>query len=187
MSADVLELEHRASPPRDEPPYLRTCLRCAEPWPCPARRADIVAEQTEIIRSVRAQVSDDARRVGVLALVEKGVSAWSSTRRDAYDQPLGGVVVEINDVVDPETGEINRFFTCLDPTGSDRFPVDVRRLAEAEVTPTGIEATPNSRITKLIKRLAGEVHDMKGNYLDLHHADRIRWIGTLAELTNLQN
>lgn len=181
MSDVTLEqLDHSASPPRDEPPYLRTCLRCDQPWPCPARLADVQAEGKEI---TAALVSDDARRVGVLVLIEKGVTVWSSTRRDAYDQALGGVVVEINDVVDRETGEISRHFTCLDPYGAG--DVTVRRLAEAEVSPTGVEATANSRITGLIKRLAGEVHEMKGSYLDLHHADRIRWMGTLAELTNL--
>ena len=42
-----------------------------------------------------------------------------------------------------------------------------------------------SRIVNLIKRLALEVAEMKGSYLDIFHADRIRWLGTLAAVTNL--
>lgn len=180
---DVLELEHRASPPRDEPPYLRTCLRCEQPWPCPARRADIVAEQTEIISAVRAQVSDYARRVGVLALVELGVSCWSSTRVDAFDQPLGGVVVELEDVPNAETGEIERWFTCLSLGYGPK--VEVRRIAEAEVLQTGVQATDGSTITKLVKKLAGEVHDRPGSYLDIHSSERVRWQYVLTGVANL--
>lgn len=182
---EVLEqLDHRASAPREDPPYLRTCLRCEQLWPCPARLAEVQAAGKEI---TAALVSDDARRVGVLVLIEVGVSCWSSTRRDAFDEPLGGVVVEINDIVDPETGGITRWFTCLDPTGSDRFPINVRRIAEAEVVKTGVEATAYSALTKLVKRLAGEVHRRPGSYLDVFQADRIRWMGTLASVTTLQN
>lgn len=174
---------HRASPPADEPPFRRTCLRCSQPWPCPARRDDIRAEQADIIAAVRAQATDDARRVGVLALVELGVSVWSSTRVDALGEALGGVVVHIEDVPNPETGEIERFFTCLDPYGAG--PVKVRRLAEAEVSPTSVEATANSRITNLVKRLAGEVHDAKGSYLDLRCSERVRWQYILTGVANL--
>ena len=174
---------HRASPPRDEPPYLRSCLRCAEPWPCPAKRDDIRAEQAEIIATVRAQVSDDARRVGVLSLVELGVSVWSSTRVDAFDQPLGGVVVHIEDDVDRETGEVSRWFTCLSLGYGPK--VEVRRIAEAEVLQTGVQATDGSTITNLVKKLAGEVHDAKGSYLDLRCSERIRWQYVLAGVANL--
>ena len=121
----------------------------------------------------------------MLALVELGVSVWSSTRKDAFDQALGGVVVEINDVLDPETGEIARWFTCLDPYGAGR--VKVHRIAEADVNQDGVEATANSRIANLNKRLAKEVHERKGSYVDVFQADRIRWQGTLASVTTLQN
>lgn len=178
---DVDVVIHRAGPKADEPPYFRSCVDCREPWPCTARRAEIQAEADEM-KTARI---DDARRIGVLALVERGVSVWSSTRVDAYGEPLGGVVVHIDDVPNRETGEFERFFTCLDPVGG--VPVTVRRLAEAEVLPTGVEATAHSRITKLIKRLAAEVAAMTGSYLDVHHADRIRWMSTLASVTTLAN
>jgi hypothetical protein len=174
---------HRASPPADEAPFRRTCLRCSEPWPCPARRDDIRAEQADIIASVRSQVSDDARRVGVLSLVELGVSVWSSTRVDAYDEALGGVVVEIEDVPNIETGEIERWFTCLSLGAGPA--VKVRRIAEAEVLQTGVQATDGSTITKLVKKLAGEVHDAKGSYLDLRASERVRWQYVLTGVANL--
>jgi hypothetical protein len=180
---DIDVITHRAGPKADEPPYFRECLGCRQAWPCPSRRADIVAEQTEIIRAVRAQVSDDARRVGVLALVELGVSCWSSTRVDAFDQPLGGVVVHIEDDVDRETGEVSRWFTCLSLGYGPK--VEVRRIAEAEVLQTGVQATDGSTITKLVKKLAGEVHDAKGSYLDLRCSERIRWQYVLAGVANL--
>jgi hypothetical protein len=174
---------HRPSPPADEPPYRRTCLRCGSAWPCPSRRDDIRAEQAEIIAAVRSQASDDARRVGVLSLIEPGVSVWSSTRVDAFEQPLGGVVVHIEDDVDRETGEVSRWFTCLSlgygPT------VAVRRIAEAEVLQTGVQATDNSTLTKLVKKLAGEVHDAKGSYLDLRAFERVRWQYVLTGVANL--
>jgi hypothetical protein len=182
---DVDLLEHKAGPAPDEPPYHRTCLRDGLPWPCPARKAELQEETAEVFRSVRAQVSDDARRIGVLALVELGVSVWSSTRVDAFDQPLGGVVVHIEDVVDRETGEISRWFTCLDPTGSERFPINVRRLAEAEVLPSGVEATTGSRLTGLIKRLGGEVHNTEGSFLTLAAAERVRWMHILTGVVTL--
>ena len=140
------------------------------------------AEQAEI---AEARVSDDARRIGVLALVDLGVQCWSSTRRDAYDEARGGVVVEINDVPNPDTGEFERFFTCLDPYGSDRFPIKIVRLAEAEVDPSGVQATANSDLTKLVKRLAGEVHRAKGSYLDSSTAQRVRWQYLLTGLATL--
>jgi hypothetical protein len=174
---------HRAGPPRDEPPYLRTCLRCSEAWPCPSKRDELRAEQAEIIAAVRAQASDDARRVGVLALVELGVSVWSSTRVDAFGQPLGGVVVEIEDVPDPETGEIERYFTCLSLGYGPK--VEVRRIAEAEVLQTGVQATDGSTLTKLVKKLAGEVHDAKGSYLDLRASERVRWQYVLTGVATL--
>lgn len=181
--SDVDLLLHRASLPADEAPFRRTCLRCDAPWPCPSRRDDIRAEQAGIIAAVRAQVNGDARRVGVLALVELGVSVWSSTRRDAYDEPIGGVVVELEDVPNRETGEFERFFTCLFLGYGPK--VDVHRIAEAEVLQTGVQATPGSTITKLVKKLAGEVHDSKGSYLDLRCSERVRWQYVLTGVANL--
>jgi hypothetical protein len=172
---------HQAGPAREEPPYFRSCERCSQPWPCLARRAELQAEGDEM----KAARVDDARRIGVLTLVERGVSVWSSTRVDAYNLPLGGVVVEIEDVPSTETGEFERFFTCLDPTGSDRFPVTVRRIAESEIQQSGVEGTAASRITKLVKRLGGEVHGHKGSYLDPWIAERVRWMYVLTGLSNL--
>lgn len=171
--------EHRVTPLGEEP-GIRTCQLCGMAWPCPERLARVRAESDELLDR---RVSDDARRVGVLALVERGVSVWSAERRDAYDQPLGGVVVEIEDVADRETGEMSRFFTCLDPYGGG--PVTVRRLAEAEVRQSGVEATAGSRITSLVKRLGAEIGDHKGSFLDPWIADRVRWMYTLVGVANL--
>ena len=176
---DVVLFVHRPGPVPDEPPFTRRCEACGNYWPCPYRKAQLQAEAADMVETRHGE----ARRIGVLALVEPGVSCWSSTRKDAREEPLGGVVVEIQDVPNPETGEFERYFTCLDPYGGGK--VRVHRLSESEVLPTGIEATTNSRIVNLIKRLACEVAEMKGSYLDIFHADRIRWLGTLAGVTNL--
>ena len=79
-------------------------------------------------------------------MIDVGTSVFSSTRRDHNDFPVGGVVVAIEDAVDPTTGEMERWFTCVSPYAKDT----VHRLAESEVGPEGIETTTNSRLAMLL-------------------------------------
>ncbi len=116
-------------------------------------------------------------------MIDRGVTVWSSERSDAQGEALGGVVVEITDAVDRETGEIARTFTCLDPYGSG--PVKIRQLAESEVRQSGVEATDGSRLAKLVKRLGTEIGETKGSYLDPWIAERVRWMYVLTGLSNL--
>lgn len=179
---------HRAGPAQDEPPYRRYCLRCNVFYPCPTVQEQARAEAAEIVADRRRH--GEANRIGVLALVERGVTVWSSDRRDARGEAKGGVVVEINDVVDPPTGEVIRWLTCLDPYGAVKVKggankVKVHKLRESEVLPSGVEATANSRRTTLIRRLAKEVAEATGSYLDPFQADRIRWMAVLAADANL--
>lgn len=165
---DTVTDEHKAGRGREEPPYFRACQRCEQPWPCPAKKQALQAEAEEML----AARAGESRRVGLLSLVEIGVSVWSSTRRNTYDEPLGGVVVDISDEPNRETGEFERFFTCLWKLGKR---VDVHRIAEAEVVPTGVQATAGSILSKLIKALALEVAETKGSYIDGRCAERVRW------------
>lgn len=169
--------EHRAGPRPDDAPYTRHCLRCGSFWPCPAYSALLRAEAVEMKEARDAA----ARRIGVLALVDIGVTVWSSTRRDAYDFPFGGVIVEREDQVDRETGEVHRWFTCL-KLGYGAEPIVVRRIDEAEVEPDGIEATQGSQMAKLVKAMAQEVADTKASFLGTLATQRIRWMYTLAGL-----
>ncbi len=82
-----------------------------------------------------------------------GDSIWSSKRVDHNDQPLGGVVVAIDDKVDPETGEVERYFTVVSPFAKDK----TYRPAESEVTPEGIEATTTARLSMLLFNAALEI------------------------------
>lgn len=177
----LLGAEHHAGPPAGEPPYFRSCAACCQPWPCPAKKAELQAEAIEQRR--QRQLQAEARRTGLMALVERGVSVWSAERTDARGEPLGGVVVEIEDQLDRETGVVERWFTALDPYGAG--PVKARRIAEAEVRPEGVTATDGARITGLIVRLAAEVAALKGSYIDPFIAERIRWQYVLAGLSNL--
>ncbi len=167
--------EHRSGPTPDEPPYTRSCLRCGEFWPCPAYSERLRAEAAEMHEARRGE----SRRIGVLALVDLGVTVWSSTRRDAYDFPLGGTIVEIEDQVDRGTGEITRRFTCL-KLGNPL--VVVRQIDEAEVKPDGVEATQGAQMAKLVKAMAQEVADTKASFLGTLATQRIRWMYTLAGL-----
>lgn len=90
-------------------------------------------------------------------MVEAGsTQVWSSTRTDSYGHPLGGLVVSIDESHDPETGEIERAFICVDPFNT-RPKLTVHRIAEKEVTQQGVEAVDPSRLTFLVRRLAEDL------------------------------
>lgn len=170
---------HRPGSAPDEAPFTRRCEVCGMAWPCPERKAQLHAEAEEM----KAARVDEAHRIGIMTLIDRGVTVWSCERRDARDEALGGVVVEITDDVDRETGEVVRTFTCLDPYGGG--PVKVRHIAENEVRQSGIEATDGARLTRLVKRLAAELAARPGSYLDPWAAERVRWMYVLTGLSNL--
>lgn len=100
-----------------------------------------------------------ARTIGDLALVEPGCSVWSE-KRTRVEEPLGGVVIEIIDVRDEDTGFPVRSFRTINPY--EPLGVAIRVLSEAEISRDGMEAPESSRIAKQIRRLAEAVAKGKG-------------------------
>lgn len=100
----------------------------------------------------------DARRIGTLSMVTVGsTQVWSSTRRHGVsDEPVGGVVVSIDEHVDPETGEVARSYVTLDPFRT-RPEITVHTIDEDEVTQQGVEPVDTARLVGLIRRLSEEL------------------------------
>ncbi len=127
---DVLEMEHRASPPRDEPPYRRTCLRCEQPWPCPAKRDELRSEADEMLADRRRHSPER-----MLDLSEVVPGCWVSWRgaenADFAGEPRGGVVISIDHYGDPETGESLRAFNVAKEHSGP--PIKWDRLTQDQV------------------------------------------------------
>lgn len=95
--------------------------------------------------------------------VQPGAIVWSTTRGYAgvgddgsQLEPVGGVVVEVLDVVDKDTGEAERAFRVIDP-----FRVRPRLtwhvLVESEVNRETLDAAGPGTIGALYRRLCEEV------------------------------
>lgn len=104
-----------------------------------------------------------AHSIGVVALIEPGVIAWSKTlgyegvgEDDRQLEPVGGVVVEVIDTPDPETGELERSFRVLDPYRT-RPRLTWHVLRESDVDRETVTVAPPSTIASLVRRLCEEV------------------------------
>lgn len=117
-----------------------------------------------------------AHGIGGVALLEPGMTAWSRTRRDANDEPVGGVVLDVVDQVDTETGERVRSFLCLDPYRL-RPRLSFHRLTEDEIAHDGLELPSTSRCASLVRRLCEEValdgHKRRTGLMDPRHAELV--------------
>lgn len=113
------------------------------PGPDPLRRVEDVAHEP----------GADARRIGLLAMVDIGALIYTDPdrRQDSEGDGVGGVVVGIDERTDAETGERGRVYTTLDV---GRGGVRVRRIAEHELSEFGVDAPAPSRLTLLIGLLA---------------------------------
>ena len=86
-----------------------------------------------------------------------GFEIWSSTRRDADEAPLGGVIVEILETASPETGEIRRSYKVVDPYRL-RPGITWHVLDEDEIDRTlPPQVATTDRVAKVIRRLCEEV------------------------------
>lgn len=94
--------------------------------------------------------------VGAVALLQEGCLVWSKTRRDADDCPVGGLVVEVLDTPDPETGELRRSFRCLDNTRM-RPRLTWHVLPEDDVDRSTAQAAATSQIANVVRRLCEEI------------------------------
>jgi hypothetical protein len=149
---------HRPSPPADEPPYRRTCLRCDAAWPCPAKRDELRAEADEMLAD-RAR-HNPQRMLDVSEIVPGCWVNWRGAENaDFESEPRGGVVVTIDHIVDPETGESVRVFHTAKVYRGIRWD----RLTADEV---GSIDPPNPRtITNLRRAMGAAMGAYKGAVL----------------------
>jgi hypothetical protein len=108
--------------------------------------------------------------------ITEGFTVWSRTIRDANDEPVGGVVLDVVDLVDTETGERQRAFVTIDPYRT-RPRLSFHRLAEADVAGDAIELPEPSRCAALARRLCEEVaidgHKRRTGLLEPRHAEYV--------------
>jgi hypothetical protein len=195
----LLTIVHEPGPVKvDEIPYARDCVGCTEKagrpvaWPCAAELRRRTREEGEArverehTRRKRAEVS----REGLLALVEPGCSIYSAEGRRMTaggEVAIGGVIVEEAQDVDRETGDMEKWWTVLDPVGER---VTVRVVRESEIKAAGVDSTSPSTMARLIFRLAAEIADagrgkdrrLTRTHIDTKVLDRCRWMLTLAKL-----
>lgn len=146
---------HRPSEPRDEPPYRRTCLRCALPWPCPSKRDDLRAGADEILADRRRH--SPYRMLDVSEVVPGCWVNWRGAEHtDGSAESRGGVVISIDHYGDPETGESLRAFNVAKELGR-RIKWD--RLTQDQV---GTIDEPNPKtVTHLRRAMAREMGQRK--------------------------
>lgn len=124
-----------------------------------------------------------SRNIGAMALLELGCSAWSQERRDHNDDPVGGVIVHVDDHVDRETGEKTRVLTTLNPYKPVHGIGFRHQLNEPEVDLETLEPADSYRLRLLIHRLAAEVAaKTKQGPVMTDTLDHIAAIHTLAGL-----
>lgn len=159
MIRGVLALEHRAGPARDEPPYLRACVRCHAPWPCPAKREQLQAEAAEITADRKRH--EPLRMLDVSEVI---VGCWVNWRgaenSDGDTESRGGVVISIDHIVDPESGESMRAFNVAkEYRGAIRWD----RLTQDQV---GTIDPPNPwTVTSLRRAMAREMGERKSEVM----------------------
>jgi hypothetical protein len=114
--------------------------------------------------------------IGTVALAAIGHSVWTDTekRRNAHDDPMGGVVLDIVDqgeTIDDETGEIRvkRAFRCYDPIAP--WGLAFATYTDDLIAQEGVEATPDYLLTKVIRRFCAEIAKSKRGLLTSSEAD----------------
>ena len=95
--------------------------------------------------------------------VEPGMAVWSASRERATatgTEGVGGIVVDVSERLDAETGEVERAFVTVDPYARrTEWPV-VRTVAESDVEV--VEAVDLSLVVSTWRRLAGQVGYVAG-------------------------
>lgn len=93
--------------------------------------------------------------------VDVGVVVWSRSRghEGVFDDgtqidPVGGLVVDVTEMVDVETGEMTRAYVVVDTW---RGRVRLRRLSEADVDRSTMEAAAPGQIARAVRQLCEEV------------------------------
>ena len=187
---EKLNALHECGPDEhDEFPFGRRCVACRQPWPCPTEQGRARMEAAQ-----KKRAADDARlrkaqasRVGAVAMIEVGFEVYSASCTDADGHSLGGVVVQIDDSGDPETGEVERRYVTLDVYV---VPVRHRIIPESDLERSMIAVADISTMSKLVYRLSDEIRsagiDRKSGHvrttIDTRVADKVRWMATLCRV-----
>lgn len=123
--------------------------------------------------------------------VDVGVVVWSRSRghEGVFDdgtqvEPIGGLVVDIVDEVDPETGEVVRAFVVVDTW---RGRLRLRRLPEADVDRSTMEAAAPGQIARVLRQLCEEValdgrRRLRSGVYVAEHSTLLRYAGRLDGL-----
>lgn len=93
--------------------------------------------------------------------VDVGVVVWSRSRgrEGVFDdgtqvEPVGGLVVDIVEDADPDTGELAKTFVVVDTW---RGRMRLRRLPESDVDRSTMEAAAPGQIARVVRQLCEEV------------------------------
>lgn len=102
--------------------------------------------------------------------LEVGCVVWSSTRVDQYDNPLGGLVQEV------QTVGATRYYLVLDMSTPN---VVEHRICEDEISPEGVERADVGRMRREWRKLARDVGVRTGQDSD-DEVNRLRRAHQLA-------
>lgn len=103
------------------------------------------------IQGRHPQASPEARRIGLLSMIQPGCSLRSVSRSDAKGGSLGGIVVADDETV--EDGQTVRVFTCLDDRVGNGRSFQVRRLKETELDELSVDLPNSSWLKAMVARL----------------------------------
>lgn len=115
-----------------------------------------------------------ASRLGALAEVTVGCRVWAraegpDARLNPTGQPRGGIVIEIVNVDDWETGETARAFRTFDPY-HPRFDQAWTTLLEAHIEPAGCDAGDWHQTGQVIRRFHRQAADGRALITDQDYA-----------------
>lgn len=98
-----------------------------------------------------------AQAASVVAHVEPGCSLWTRPQGDV--DPVGGIVVAVEEGRDDDSGEIVRVFRVT-PLG---YRVRFHRIKESDVNPESIEPFSTYNLEKVVLAMAGVLVHKPGN------------------------
>lgn len=123
--------------------------------------------------------------------VDVGVVVWSRSRghEGVFDdgtqvEPIGGLVVDVTEMVDDETGEMTRAYVVVDTW---RGRLRLRRLPEGDVDRSTMEAAAPGQIARAVRQLCEEValdgrRRLRSGVFTGDHATMVNYARRLAGL-----
>lgn len=126
-----------------------------------------------------------ARTIGDMGLIEPGCEIWAknsdleditNVRQWIDGDAKGGIVLEVTDIVDRDTGEMLRAFHCWDYTRSIEHAYST--LTEAQVDPSTFAAPSIVRIRNQYRRICKHVATMTS----VSTARELQWVLDAAKM-----